>query len=77
MNMRESIPLMLLAATLLAGCAGPQALSEAEEMARFGQHEAAVQRLVALGFGREQAAEAYVACDRNEMLAANFLMDHQ
>ena len=45
MNMRESIPLMLLAATLLAGCAGPQALSEAEEMARFGQHEAAVQRL--------------------------------
>jgi len=39
--------------------------------------EAAVQRLVALGFTREQAAEAYLACERNEMLAANFLMDHQ
>ena len=45
MNMRESIPLMLLAAILLAGCAGPQALTEADELARFGQHEAAVQRL--------------------------------
>ena len=41
------------------------------------EDEAAVQRLAALGFAREQAAEAYLACERNEMLAANFLMDHQ
>jgi len=38
--------------------------------------EAAVSRLSALGFAHEAAAEAYLACDRNEMLAANFLMDH-
>ena len=41
------------------------------------EDEAAVQRLTALGFPREMAAEAYLACERNEMLAANFLMDHQ
>lgn len=45
MNMRESIFLTLMAAVLLASCAGPQALTEADELARFGQHEAAVQRL--------------------------------
>jgi len=41
------------------------------------EDEQAVQRLAALGFAREQAAEAYIACERNEMLAANFLMDMQ
>lgn len=35
----------LLCAVLLASCAGPQVLSEADELTRFGQHEAAVQRL--------------------------------
>ena len=34
------------------------------------EDEQAVQRLAALGFAREQAAEAYLACERNEMLAA-------
>ncbi|KAL1525715.1 hypothetical protein AB1Y20_020559 [Prymnesium parvum] len=39
--------------------------------------EGAVNRLTALGFSRAQAVEAYLACDQDEMLAANFLMDHQ
>jgi general secretion pathway protein D len=38
--------LMAVAAALLAACAGPEALREADELARYGQHEAAVQRLV-------------------------------
>ena len=35
----------------------------------------AVERLQALGFTQQQAAQAFLACDRNEMLAANMLMD--
>eukprot|EP01036_Dinobryon_divergens_P030889 gene30889-40202_t len=35
----------------------------------------AVNRLVALGFSQQQAAQAFIACDRNETLAANLLFE--
>lgn len=40
----------------------------AEEMA-------AVDRLAEMGFDRSEAAQAFLACDKNEALAANLLMD--
>lgn len=36
---------------------------------------AAVRRLQELGYSEQQSAQAFIACDRNETLAANFLMD--
>jgi len=36
-----------------------------------------VQRLAALGFARAAAVEAYLACEQDEMIAANLLMDQQ
>mmetsp|Transcript_29642 Transcript_29642/g.45476 ORF Transcript_29642/g.45476 Transcript_29642/m.45476 type:complete len:475 (-) Transcript_29642:86-1510(-) len=49
--------------------AGPQVLRLNEE------EMAAVDRLTEMGFDRAEAAQAFLACDKNEALAANLLMD--
>jgi UV excision repair protein RAD23 len=51
------------------GAGGPQVLRLTEE------EMAAVDRLTEMGFDRTEAAQAFLACDKNEALAANLLMD--
>mmetsp|Transcript_20603 Transcript_20603/g.59814 ORF Transcript_20603/g.59814 Transcript_20603/m.59814 type:complete len:441 (-) Transcript_20603:396-1718(-) len=53
----------------MGGMGGPQVLRLNEE------EMAAVDRLADMGFDRAEAAQAYLACDKNEALAANLLMD--
>jgi len=40
------------------------------------EEKAALDRLEAFGFGRQRSLEAFLICDKNEELAANYLFDH-
>ena len=60
------------------GAAGglPGNLPTGAHVVRLTEDEmAAVNRLMELGFTQQQAAQAFLACDRNEQLAANFLFE--
>ena len=59
-----------------AGAGGPGGAPPGAQVLRLSEEEmAAVDRLAGMGFDRSEAAQAYLACDKNEELAANLLMD--
>lgn len=59
-----------------AGGGGEGGAPPGAQVVRLTEEEmAAVDRLADMGFDRTEAAQAYLACDKNEALAANLLMD--
>eukprot|EP00501_MAST-03F_sp_TOSAG23-6_P001910 GSMAST32.ASY1.ANO1.1990.1 assembled CDS len=79
-EMMRSMPPEALQAMMQQMMAGglPGGIPPGAHVVRLTEEEgAAVQRLQnMLGVSRQQAAEAYLACDKNEQLAANFLLNN-
>lgn len=57
------------------GAATGQPAQQRIELSITPEDRAAIDRLMALGFSEIEAVQAYMACDKNEQLAANFLFD--
>jgi len=61
---------------MMGGAGGGGGAGAGAQVLRLSEEEmAAVNRLTEMGFDRAAAAQAYLACDKNEALAANLLMD--
>merc|ERR1711939_986445 len=65
----------------MMGQAGAQGMGQGQPppgTIRLTEEEgAAVDRLAEMGFDKHEAAQAFLACEKNEMLAANLLMENQ
>jgi UV excision repair protein RAD23 len=55
---------------------GDEEEGESVEIEFTKEERDAIERLESLGFDRNRVLEAYLLCDRNEALAANYLFDH-
>lgn len=72
----DPVEQMLAAAHAAGGGGGAGGAPPGTRTIRLTEEEgAAVERLVQLGFHPQMALEAYLACDKNEELAVNYLLD--
>mmetsp|Transcript_9460 Transcript_9460/g.28470 ORF Transcript_9460/g.28470 Transcript_9460/m.28470 type:complete len:428 (-) Transcript_9460:1867-3150(-) len=68
---------------MLAGALGEAGMDVDDDDAGVGtiqvteEEAATIERLQAMGFSREECIQAFFACDKNEDLAMNFLLDSQ
>lgn len=82
LNHMQHIPPQALMTLLNIGLRGPGGAGGggggggAVRIALNPAEKAAVDRLIEMGFSRKRALEAFIACDKNEEMAANFLFDN-
>ncbi|KAL8291965.1 hypothetical protein RQP46_001431 [Phenoliferia psychrophenolica] len=59
-----------------AGGAGGEAPDGSQYVQVTEEEKAAIERLVGMGFERNTVIQAFLACDRDEEMAANYLVEH-
>eukprot|EP01006_Ploeotia_vitrea_P041846 TRINITY_DN66582_c12_g2_i1.p1 TRINITY_DN66582_c12_g2~~TRINITY_DN66582_c12_g2_i1.p1 ORF type:complete len:446 (+),score=74.43 TRINITY_DN66582_c12_g2_i1:96-1433(+) len=79
MQMMSAMPpeqLQQLTAAMGQGGMGQGGMGQGGNVIRLTEEEMqSVNRLMELGFSQQEAAQAFLACDRNEALAANLLLE--
>jgi UV excision repair protein RAD23 len=79
MQMLQNPQMMQALMGMMAGAGGAPGgdMEMADNVIQVTEEEkASLDRLEAMGFSRHRAVEAFLACDRNEDLALNYLLDN-
>ena len=75
-NQQEFLQLISEEVPGMEGMAGMEGMPPPPTIQMTEEEKAAVDRLEAMGFNRIECIQAFFACDKNEALAANFLLEN-